>query len=65
MMTIKELYDWAVENDAENLAIGLKYQDGGGSYNGDTFSDMGADHNISVTIKIHPNAIGTKYVLIS
>ena len=65
MMTIKELYDWAVDNDAENLSIGLKYKDGGGSYNGDTFSDMGADHNIYVTIKRHPNAICTKYVLIS
>ena len=65
MMTIKELYDWAVENDAENLAIGLKYQDGGGFYNGDTFIDICADRNISVTIKRHPNAINTKYVLLS
>lgn len=65
MMTVKELYDWAVENDAENLAIGLKYQDAGGFYNGDSFSDIGADRNISVTIKRHPRAIGTKYVLLS
>ena len=46
MTTIKELYEWAIKNNAENLAIGLKYQDNGGSYNGDTFSDMGADYEI-------------------
>ena len=50
MTTIKELYEWAVENKAENLPLGIKYQDGGGTYNGDTFSEMGADYEISATI---------------
>ena len=50
MTTIKELYEWAVENNAENLPIGIKYQDGCGTYNGDTFSEMGADYEISATI---------------
>ena len=38
-MTIKELYDWAVKNNAENLEIGVQYQDDGGPYPGDTFQD--------------------------
>lgn len=63
MTTIKELYEWAVENKAENLPIGLKYQDGGGPYNGDTFSEMGADYKISVTIERVSSATNTKYVL--
>lgn len=65
MTTIKELYEWAVENKAENLPIGLKYQDGGGTYNGDTFSEMGSDYEISVTIESVSNDTNTKYVLIS
>ena len=31
-MTIKELYDWAVENDAEDLELSVQYQDGYFSY---------------------------------
>ena len=50
MTTIKELYEWAVKNNADDLAIGLKYQDSGESYDGDTFNDMGEDYEISVTI---------------
>lgn len=65
MTTIKELYEWAVDNNAENLPIGLKYQDGGGSYNGDTFSDMGSDYEISATIERVSSATNTKYVLLS
>lgn len=64
MTTIKELYEWAVENKAENLPIGFKYQDGGGYYSGDTFSDMGADYEISITIERVPSATNTKYVLL-
>ena len=64
MTTIKELYEWAIKNNAENLAIGLKYQGNGGSYNGDTFSDIGADYEISVTIERVSYDTNTKYVLI-
>ena len=65
MTTIKELYEWAIKNNAENLAIGLQYQDGGGIYNGDTFSDMGKDYDISVTIEKVSDDNNTKYVLLS
>ena len=65
MTTIKELYEWAVENKAENLPVGLKYQDGGGPYNGDTFSEMGSDYEISVTIERVSYATNIKYVLLS
>ena len=64
MTTIKELYEWAVKNNADNLAIGLKYQDSGGSYDGDTFNYMGEDYDISVTIE-RVSYNNTKYVLIS
>jgi hypothetical protein len=33
-MTVSELYDWAVMNDAEDLDIEIQYRDGGGFYNG-------------------------------
>lgn len=49
MTTIKELCEWAVENHVEDLPIGLQYQDGGGSYDGDTFTEEGMrDLNIEV-----------------
>lgn len=31
--TIQDLYDWAVENKALDLPLGIEYQDEGGSYN--------------------------------
>ena len=33
-MTVKELYDWAVKNDALDLEIEIPYRDGGGFYYG-------------------------------
>ena len=33
-MTIKELYEWAVNHDAENYNIEIRYRDGGGYYYG-------------------------------
>ena len=33
-MTIKELYDWAVNNSCENYEVEIQYRDGGGYYNG-------------------------------
>ena len=65
MTTIKELYEWAVKNNADDLAIGLKYQDSGESYDGDTFNDMGEDYDISVNIERVSYDTNTKYVLIS
>ena len=33
-MTVKELYEWATENKAEDLEIEIQYRDGGGFYCG-------------------------------
>ena len=33
-MTIKELYEWAKNNNAENMEIEIQYRDGGGFYYG-------------------------------
>lgn len=37
--TIRDLYNWAVENsiDLLDMPIALQYQDGGGTYNGNTY----------------------------
>ena len=37
MTTIMDLYNWAIENDALDLPIGLQYQDEGGYYEGNTY----------------------------
>ena len=33
-MTVKELYEWAVSQGAEDLDIEIQYRDGGGFYYG-------------------------------
>lgn len=33
-MTVKELYEWAKENDCLDCDIGVQYRDGGGLYYG-------------------------------
>ena len=33
-MTVKELYEWAKRNNAENLDIEIQFRDGGGYYSG-------------------------------
>ena len=33
-MTVKELYKWAKQNNAENLHIEIQFRDGGGYYSG-------------------------------
>jgi len=33
-MTVKELYEWAVSQGAENFDIEIQYRDGGGYYTG-------------------------------
>ena len=62
MTTIRDLYRWAVKNSVEDLPVGLQYQDGGGAYSGDTFSDMGADYEISASIE---ESSEDKYVLLA
>lgn len=43
-MTVKELYEWAIENKAEDLEIEIQYRDGGGFY-------CGTDINIAPEIE--------------
>lgn len=62
MTTIRDLYRWAVKNNVEDLPVGLQFQDGGGTYSGDTFSDMGADYEISASIE---KSGEDKYVLLA
>ena len=50
MTTIKELYEWAVKHKAENLPVGIKFQDEGGTYPGDTFSAYAPDYAVSASI---------------
>ena len=62
MTTIKDLYEWAVKNSVENLPIGLQFQDGGGSYSGDTFTDFAPDYEVSASIE---ESEDDKYVLLA
>lgn len=50
MTTVRELYEWAVENHVETLPIGLQYQDDHEFCGGDTFAgeDM-RDLNIDIS----------------
>lgn len=46
-MTIKELYEWAIENGVEDYYIEIQYRDGGGYYYGSSSlceSDIEIDH---------------------
>ena len=43
-MTVKELYEWAIENKAEDLEIEIQYRDGGGFY-------CGVDIDVDPTIE--------------
>ncbi len=51
MTTIKEIYEWAVKHNAENLPVGIKFQDEGGTYPGDTFSTFAPDFVVSASIE--------------
>ena len=51
MTTIKELYEWAVKHNVENLPVGLQFQDEGGAYSGDTFSAYAPDYEVSASIE--------------
>ena len=62
MTTIKDLYEWAVKNKVESLPIGLQFQDGGGSYSGDTFTDFAPDYEVSASIE---ESGDDKYVLLA
>ena len=70
MTTIMDLYNWAIENDALDLPIGLQYQDEGGYYNGNTYLysidqiDRGNDmYTDDLSISIESEG-GEKYILL-
>lgn len=62
--TIRDLYEWARLNNAEDLPVGLKYQDSGGIYEGDTFLDSGSAM-ISVSRERVPSSERDEYILLS
>ena len=62
MTTIKDLYEWAVKHNAENLPVGLQFQDGGGSYSGDTFTEFAPDYEVFASIG---TSGADKYVLLA
>ena len=62
MTTIKDLYEWAVKNNVENLPIGLQFQDGGGTYSGDTFTTFSPDYEVSASVE---ESGVDKYVLLA
>ena len=62
MTTIKDLYAWAVSREVENLPVGLKFQDEGGTYPGDTFSAFKPDCDISMYVK---RSDADRYVLLA
>lgn len=51
-MTVKELYQWAVENGIEDAEIAVQYRDGGGYYSGidDNISPETEEHYGSVMV---------------
>lgn len=59
-MTVQELYEWAKDQDALDLPIGLQYQDSGGSFRGDTFQD-----DEECTAEVETSIYLEKYVLLS
>ena len=62
MTTIKDLYEWAVKHNAENLPIGLQFQDEGGAYSGDTFTAFSPDYEVFASVE--ESGVG-KYVLLA
>ena len=60
MTTIKDLYRWAVRNNAENLPVGLQFQDEDEAYSGNTFTEF-PDYRISAFVKEYS---GKKYILL-
>ena len=65
-----DLYNWAIENNALDLPIGLQYQDEGGYYEGNTYLHSvdqiarGNDtYNSDLSVSIESDG-GEKYILL-
>lgn len=64
MTTIKELYEWAVKNNAESLPVGIQFQDEGGTYSGDTFTSYSQSPNYEVFASVEKSG-DDEYVLLA
>lgn len=72
--TIRDLYNWAVENsiDLLDIPIGLQYQDDGGTYKGNTYDNAlqqveygNKDYDASLFISVENDPRGdTPYILL-
>ena len=60
MTTIKDIYEWAVSREVENLPIGLQFQDEEESFCGNTFTKF-PDYRISAFVKEY---LGERYILL-
>ena len=60
MTTIRDPYEWAVEDGVEDLPVGLQFQDAANSYCGNTFTKF-LDYRISAFVKEY---FGEKYILL-
>ena len=60
MTTIRDLYEWAIEDGVADLPIGLNFLDEDEAYSGDTFAKF-LDYRISAFVKEY---LGKKYVLL-
>ena len=60
MTTIRDLYEWAIEDDVVDLPIGLKFQDGDEFYSDNTFTKL-PDYCISAFVKEY---FGQRYILL-
>lgn len=64
MTTIKDLYEWAVKNNAESLPVGIQFQDEGGTYSSDTFTSYSQSPNYEVFASVERSG-ADKYVLLA
>ena len=60
MTTIRNLYEWAIEDGVEDLPIGLNFLDEDGYYSSNTFTEL-PDYCISAFVKEY---FGQKYILL-
>ena len=60
MTTIRDLYEWAVEDGVEDLPVGLNFLDEDGYYSSNTFTEL-PDYCISAFVKEY---FGQKYILL-
>ena len=60
MTTIRDLYEWAIEDGVEDLPIGLNFLDEDGYYSSNTFTKF-PDYGISAFVKEY---FGEKYILL-